>query len=549
MMEVIRRIIMLGGLTVGLWMCFWATPSLFRVTPRDWEHERHRIEKKSAVLERFAKETLDTKENTGIDSHPETRLGREDFIAHQTRDRLITVSGPEWEGFFTGAADTVLGNAVSSDWRKRKALWPYDDSIYFRMDEAPLKAIAVEFSNQEDALRYVQIKGKDRSEYLLVQRSSRNDLFSHAPSHLVFPYRAVGVGCILLAFLIYALLPWPRRPAEGIYYTRARAIVGPDVTGCIIGGAFFVIPIMIPQANSGDSPFSPGWNILTAVLWLVAAITFTSCAVAAWYTAKQIELTEEGLRYTALNARFSRRWDEVERVEPFDCPMIPRWLRYMLFALSFLNWRALGPALMFGGRETGIRLLFKDGKSITFLLKGLSGAVPFVGRFASRGIPVAPEVYRMLGKEPSDPAFRAPFPAKASAAGFAVFSTIAAILLLAALGLSWPLATPAITSNSLPEKAFALPAESDPGITWETIRKENEILAEIKGLRPRMDQITERMKKATRTEQKVLQEESDQIMKKIKDLRKQFEEVRKPAANAPASDAASTEGRAGETTK
>jgi hypothetical protein len=162
MMEIIRRSVLLSALTIGLWMSFYAAPYLFRVSPMDWGHERHRIERKSSALEQFAQKTLDIQEKTGIDFHPETRLDREGFIAHQTQGRRMTVSGPGWEGLFSGVAATVLGDAPSAAWRARKAVSLYDESLFFRPGETPFTEIAGELCNPNDTVRYVEVKGKTR---------------------------------------------------------------------------------------------------------------------------------------------------------------------------------------------------------------------------------------------------------------------------------------------------------------------------------------------------------------------------------------------------
>ena len=529
MIEILRRLLLLGGLTSGLWLCLWSVPFLYRVEPVDWNHERGRLERKSAALNAFARETLGTDGDPGIDAHPETKLDRDAFIAERTEGRLVDRTGPAWEGFFAGMAATASGRAPSDDWSGRIAGSPYTRSLYFRPDEPPLRDLDGGLPDSEANQTYIRIRGKTRDEYLFVHQSDRGDFFGHAPSKVAFPDRAAGVGVILAGVLLYALIPWPRRPESGIYYTRPRATTGLDVVGCVFGAFFFGLPIVVTQANGG-SPFSPGWNALTAVFWLLAAILFACSAAAAVYTARQVEWTPRGLACSTLFGRTTRTWDEIAGVDPYEVPQIPRWLRSLLFLVSLLNWRALGPALMFGGREPGFRIAFRTGKPLSFLLKGLSGAVPFVGRIRALGAPVAAGVYAALGRKPDDPAFDGPFPRPPSGLGFAAFIGIVAAGLAALLVLSLPAPTPAAPADALPATAYAIP--SDDGPSWETLRKNQELLHEMEGISREMDRITERMKTADPADRPALQAEFSRLVRKFQELSAQTDRNRDPEGPA-----------------
>lgn len=532
MREIVRRLILLGGLTAGLWLCGWAEPQLYRVQPVDWGKERQRKEGKREQLVRFATAQLgrDVSHDASItNTYAETRLQLQKFIAHETDGFLTTVGGSEWAGFFNAVADTVLGKPPSTAWRQRNARWPYGGSLYFQPGEAPLNALAGQLT-PDHPLRYVRIENGPRAEYLAVTRSARQDLFSHAPQFLVFPHRLPGVLVVLVVFLLYVLLPRARPPAAGMHYAGARAIVMPDMLGAVTGGFFFVLPILVPQANSGDSPLAPGWNILTGAMWLLAAIVFTSCFVGAWYASQYAAVTADGVVCGTLTGCHRRRWNELERLKAFEKPMIPPWLRKLLLVVSIFDRRALSPALMYSGTETGLRLVFKDGRHVAYYPRGLVGAAPFVGRLRDQGVPIEPEVYAALGVRPDAPALAAPFPAEPRRIGFLVFSTLVC-LALAFLAVRWnPPPAPVIRPAALRAQAFAFPAEPDVRTLLETLRQNERILGQMQVLRKQMDQLDQRMKTAAPEERKRLMAEFRKVIAEFDRLYAQSEAIHDPAA-------------------
>ncbi len=531
-MEIVRRLILVAGLLTGLWLCLWAEPHLFRVDPVDWDKNRQHKERRAEELTQMATETLGRDASGEMDVYAETRLKRDAFIAHETEGRLKVVDGSVWEGFFKGVASTVLGQAPSDSWARHRARWPYDESLYFRTNVPPLAGIATGFS-EADPLQYVQIKGQTRSEYLFVQLSDREDLFRHAPAFLVFPHRTAGLIFILGAFLLYFLLPRRPSPTEGLAYAHIRTSTVPDLLGIILGGLFFSLPILISQDNAGESPLAPGWNIITTFMWLLAAISLCSCVAAAWYASLRMDMTPNGLDYTSLRGRVKIAWADIDHVTAFEQPSIPPWLRKTLFVLSLFNRRALGPALMFGGNETGIRVICKNGQAFSFFLTGLAGMESMIGRLSAQSVPIDASVYDRLGIQAGHPALSKPFPAPARRGiGYAIYGIILCAIPAALLAITWPPADPILPAGGLPEKAFAFPREPDIRITMESIRQQEDLLGQMNVVNERMKAIGERLKTADSETRKALVQESGKCMAEVERLSQQFEQSRAAPATA-----------------
>lgn len=530
MKEVLRRAVLAVGLLAGLWMAVWPAPQLFRVYPVDWDHEGSYQESRAAEAKRIMGEQAGEKLVEGLDLSPATLGSRDAFIAHETRDRLTTVQGPEWEGFFNAVADTSLGQSPNRAWEARLTKWPLTGSLYFRPDERPLSSIAEHFKGAGSS-GYVRVSGEQRQEYLFVALHARNDVVRHAPSILAFPYRYAGILVMLAAFLFYALLPWPRPPAEGPYYSRATAAALPDLMGAILGGVFFVIPILVPADFAGDSPFDPGWNIMTGIFWILALLAMSMLAVAAWHMARRLALTPEGFTFDGLNVHASHRWTDIERVEAYQRPSIPPWLRKALFIVALVNWRAMAPALIFSGRESGFRLVFKDGTALSFMLKSLIGGQAFIGRVRDHRIPIAPDVYAALGHDPDHPSLPTQFPKPSKGIGRLVLFAVILAALLSAAYVTTPPGAPQVQAARLGSQPFALPKQEPVTVTWETLAKEQDILTQWKLERRKLEELTARMKTASPEERPSIQREFDQVMTRFNQLQQDFDAVRKPPAS------------------
>ncbi len=521
MREVLRRVLLLFGLLAGVWLTLWSPLQLLRVEPIDWEAERrHALGR--ALDAQTLPGRITGKDTSEMDLAPEASGDLDAFVAHETEGRLIVVRGQLWAGLFNAVASTVLGEPPSPAWQARLGHGLFQDYVYFRADEPPFDGLVGAF-DEPGAYRYLRIESGERIQYLGVCPGYVQDNIRYAPGHLAFPYRHWGLWVILASVALYALIPWPRPPEEGLWYGRIRLM---DVLGAVTVALFFALPIIVTNSNSlGEGPFAAGWVWLTGASWLLAAICASFLALAAWYATLRLEL--EGGRVVYRSLRGTAAFDprEVARVALVR-QIAPAWLRWAMVIASLANWRAAGQAALLSVPRYALRLHLRKGRALTFASEGLRGVVPMLGRLRASGAAIDPKVYRLLGIDPSDPSLDAPFPHL----GADLLGPALLALLVAALG--WGLystrlpATPVVEAGVLPERPFTLPTAPPHSITWETLVKEQLILDEMEALSQRLDEINETLPTASGEEARTLQREAEDILRRVEELSAEFSRLR-----------------------
>jgi hypothetical protein len=524
MRELWRRLIVAAALVAATVMFLWTPPVLLRVRPVDWEAERERKLSRAQDAKRLMGPMVGQETIKGVDLAPEARLAPEAFIDHETRGRLVPVRGLEWEGFFSETAVAVKGRPASASWKARAGRGLFSNMLYFRPDEAPLSGLAREWK-ETSAVRYVRIDGDGRSEYLLIIRVGRQEVFRYGPVSVAFPYRHGALWLALAGFLAYLFIPWTRRPARGVYYSRLRAGVLPDVLAAVMGGVFFFIPLVVPTDFSGDSPFAPGWNMLTAVCWLLAMISFGCFGIAAFYMARKLDVVDEGFVYTGLGRSGTGRFDEIGRVDAYEIGT-PKWITRALWILSLFSWRALGPALLLGGAEPGILLRMKDGRSYRFILKALIGGEALVGTLRAAGVPISPEVYEAFGRAADDRIFTKDFPPIRKRRVAPVLTGLACLVpLLYGLYRTVPVPTPVGRPAPFDKDPFQEARPEKPKVSWEGLAREEELLKQMREENRSLGEIVERMKKASPEKRKALLKDYGESMGRFEDLQKRFDRI------------------------
>jgi hypothetical protein len=196
-----------------------------------------------------------------------------------------------------------------------------------------------------------------------------------------------------------------------------------------------------------------------------------------------------------------------------------------------MNWRALAPALIFGGKESGFRLVFKDGTALSFMLKSLVGGQAFIGRVRDHDIPIAPDVSAVVRRDPDHGSLPTQFPTVSKGIGrLVLFVVILAVLLTLSYSTTSP-GAPQVQPASLRLQPFALSQQEPVTATWETLAKELEILTQWKQERRKLEELTARLKTASPEERPSIQRELDQVMTRFNQLQQDFDAVRKPPAN------------------
>lgn len=521
MREILRRAFLLLGLAMSLWLGFWSPLPLLRVEPIDWEGKRRRAIEQAVETQRLLG-NLTGQDVQDIDVAPEAHADLATFIAHETEGRQIEVHGQLWAGFFNDVATTVLGRPPSAAWQARLARSLFAGELYFRVDEPPFDQLGHRFREPGEYL-YLKIESEGRVEYLGVSLGRLEDNVRYAPAHLAYPYRHYGLWIFLGALLLYALIPWPRPPRQGLWYTRIRLM---DALATGLVAVFFVLPFVITNANAyGAGILAEGWVWLTAVCWLLALVCATMYAIAAWYGTLRLELEDARLVYRSLLRSTEFYTGDVAQVDVVR-QMAPKALRWALWIVALFNWRAAGQATLLSVPRFALRLTLRDGRNLHFACEGLQGIAPLVGRLHSAGAQVAPEVYELVELDPGDPAFSAPFPqARTDVAGPVILALLVVALGYGLYATRMP-PTPLIQAAALSPEPFVLPTEEASSVTWEMLAEEQRILDEIESLSARLQEITVQLESASAQEREKLQAEAEQILARIEELDAEFARIR-----------------------
>lgn len=500
--ELWRRGILLMGVILAIWLhFFFPLTSFVTVKTIDFADEQ---KNESRLIE------------TG---QYLAQLPLNEYVAEKIKDRVISVSGAEWNSFFASALKTSCGESLSADWARRvsqdeKDRTAYYRLIFFRTDEPPLAALAQRFSKEGESYVLVlqpqdAVSAGDASasafspspRHLMVEIHvmTHDDFhfgsgYSHAPrlpSWLAHPWRKYALPILLIAFALYLILPDRKRPSRAIYYPAWRARLG-DLASLILFVPFFTIPILV--AGGSVQAITVGW-ILALVCWPLALAAVWLLRFMAWYASYQIVVEREGLHLSTMKDDAVYRFSDMTSFQPVELKP-PRWL-VVASAISALLGRG---AARFGGAgrslllssaaERGFGVKLKDGSSVfVWVASSMSGqtmknadklgealkgaGVPWDGKVKSIASISMPEGETAAGKLKT-PGLRVLtiiflFPL----AAILIFTALASSGAFSGRTKSFAAAEPAkaITAHDLEEAARTQPL--DASIEWETTLKIN----------------------------------------------------------------------------
>jgi hypothetical protein len=378
-MEIVRRVLLLAGVLGAVWCALWPEPALVQVTAQDFAKDHAR-------RPRFA------------DMEPQSL---EAFIVERTKDRLVRVEGAEWEALVRATRTLAAEGRVETSLVPRVGGSYSRDSLYYRPDEAPVNALAGEL-NDDHPFTYAALASDGRTEYLAVTFQRPKDAGRCAPAWLLHPLRRYALWALVVGLACYVLLPWPRRTAEMVYYSRMRATILPDGMGTVLVAFFFALPLLIiPSTSPTPDLFDAagGWGVLTIILWVFAAFWLSIHAVAASYGAFRLELLPEGLRRVTL---WGEAWFPYAGMESVGLGTRggSGKLAAIGFLASLLNWRAAGPTLLAASRTEGVmEIACQDGRRLRLGLSTLHGAERLLAALQNAGVAVDPKLEKLLKDE------------------------------------------------------------------------------------------------------------------------------------------------------
>ena len=245
--ERVRRVVLVLGLGAAAWLA--------RLTP---------TQPIIQILEPDFAEAQRNSRRPTPDGRTEEQLSPEEFIRLKTHGRIIAVSGPEWTAFFDKVQGALAKSVVPQGWEHRvmaselkssrvewgshEKTWKDFRRLHFWVSEPPLASIATSFAQQLDYYLKLDASPPRYLETYCYPRLRSRGLgsgFYGIPSAFAYPYLRLCPWVILAAFLIYALLPWPKRSAGVAVVARWRVVLGDVSSSCLLFGMFFAMPLFI----------------------------------------------------------------------------------------------------------------------------------------------------------------------------------------------------------------------------------------------------------------------------------------------------------------
>jgi len=402
-LEVLRRLLLLLGALASLWAIVKPIDAVFRVRTVDFaklqKQDGRRMQSDIRMMSRVSGLTIDPNDPT-INSAPTLTLAQ--YVAKQTKDRLVPVAGNEWSAFFDGVQQTLAGKSTTFARHLNVGSGLY--LLYFPTETAPLRELRGQLGDTKE-FSYVALRDGDGVRYLEVLFQRPSSALSDAPNWLLYPLRRHAVWWFIAGLLAYAAIPWHRKGPAELRYSTGRAMVGPDMLGLFLLVAFVMLPILVITANArGSGPldvfgFSTDWWPLTLVMWLMAGGGLAMGFVALRYACFSLWISPAGLRRKTLFSDGDYAFADMVAVEPAHWAW-PAWLRIVAILIGMLNWRLLGPVLIGSSEEAfGIAIRFKDGRKLKLWFTYLPGFARVFRALRQANVPLDPELVRIIDED------------------------------------------------------------------------------------------------------------------------------------------------------
>ena len=277
-MELLRRAVLVGCVLPGLWLLL-LTPldPLLTVLPVDFAARQRR----EAAAVPDDQKTEAQRRNA--------QLPLPVYVEELLQYNVFSASGPEWDRFLAEVDRAAAGAAGRLS---RRASDDVSDPgertryLYFRSDEDPIRAVLDRLA-AGGGTTYVSISRPGRDLHYRVDRRAwtREDFRPGTgftgkpapPASLLYPFRPLGLGCILAGAILFALVPSARRMGTG----RGP---GPFEIGALGAGLLlFLAPIVavggsVQTLTRGLAIALPCWGLAALGMHLFARPAHTAPA-------------------------------------------------------------------------------------------------------------------------------------------------------------------------------------------------------------------------------------------------------------------------------
>jgi hypothetical protein len=270
MLELVRRLMLAGGIAGFFILALSTVPALILVAPVDFaasmarEYRINPEPRLKGVME-LGEEYI--KKITKPASLQE-------YIDRKTEHRLIKVGGEKWEEFFRG-----VGQGAANPFARR--LVGKKGAYVFRWEETPLAALKdrIESMSRNSTITYLLLARGEAPQYLEVRYGYGFEPKKvGAPASLVFPWRSYGWLPLLFGVAGFALLR-RRWPGAGVIYRNYLGSgLSLDVCGFLFFSLFFAIPFWVSDPTQRIWGEDLGVTLLS---WLAAAAGLSLVVAAA----------------------------------------------------------------------------------------------------------------------------------------------------------------------------------------------------------------------------------------------------------------------------
>lgn len=356
MIEIIRRLVLLVCLILAVCLFFQTQNLLYETAPVDF----------SALQQ----------ESSDKDLPPD------EFITGEVKDRLVEVSGSQWEIFFNRTTDVLVNKSPAGDWKDRVSIgWKEGRALYFKPDEAPIREIQGELVRiaRTSLLAYASLKNSQPPLYLSIRTMTFGDAKEYASPTLLYPSRPFSLWLVLAGIAVYSLLPW-RRPKPGsIAYPLRSNIIPLDIVGMLIFLGFFTLPFfVITNTLSQPDVFDSGWVVFTIVCWLMSLLGLVLVGAALLNAIFWVEIQPDKLVINNLKGRGEYPFQSMERFE-HTAIHLSRGVRFFLQLLViplFLSRQFLGAMALnnlIKQQQNSLAIHMKDGRRVQIWDNALPG--------------------------------------------------------------------------------------------------------------------------------------------------------------------------------
>jgi hypothetical protein len=218
-LELIRRLALVAGACMCLWLAFWTPPVLVKVARADFakEYERKYGERKGPVMGVMGLGREFIRQNTNPGSV-------EAYARRTSENYLLKASGQKWVDLYGSVENQPVflhpGDPPIAE------LMPQVEDVYRRSTRLS-SYLAVP---SEGALAFLEV------EYVNRPRESKAD------SSLIYPKRSLSWIWLAGGILVYFMIPWPKPSAPSLTNDRTSITIV-DALGTVFAAVFFGIPL------------------------------------------------------------------------------------------------------------------------------------------------------------------------------------------------------------------------------------------------------------------------------------------------------------------